>query len=453
VAEILLVDDQKSIRTTLKITLKRVGYQVEEASCGEEALRLLEKKTYDLVITDLKMEKIDGIKVLQKVKEISQQTEVIVITAYGTVDSAVQAMKIGAYDYIAKPFEPEEIVLVVNKALERKTLTERVKLLEEQVRERYKFENIVGNSPKMLDILKLVTQVCQTDSTVLILGESGTGKELIAQTIHNNSPRKDKPFVIVNCSALPEGLQDSEFFGHIKGAFTGAIKNRKGLFEEAHQGTIFLDEIGEISPAIQVKLLRFLQSGEIRRIGDNKSFHVDVRLIAATNKDLQQAIQEKTFREDLFYRLNVIPIKLPALRERKDDIPLLVNHFLERYRNKMHKPIRSISQEAVDLLVKYDWPGNVRELENVIERAVALATGEIIVPENLPRHIQGLEQTFPSIPSKPSGKLVSLAENEKNYILEVLQQCGGNKKKTAQILQISKSTLWRKLKEYGLQER
>jgi DNA-binding NtrC family response regulator len=452
VVELLLVDDQKSVRTTLKITLNRVGYHVEEASSGENALPLLERKTYDLVITDLKMEKVDGMAVLQKVKELSPQTEVIVITAYGTIDSAVQAMKIGAYDYITKPFEPEEIVLMVNKALERKTLTERVKILEEQVRERYKFENIVGNSTKMREILKLVTQVCQTDSTILILGESGTGKELIAQTIHNNSNRKDKPFVIVNCSALPEGIQDSEFFGHVKGAFTGAIKNRKGLFEEAHQGSIFLDEIGEISPTTQAKLLRFLQSGEIRRVGDNRSFHVDVRLIAATNKDLQQAIKEKTFREDLFYRLNVIPIKLPTLRERTDDVPLLINHFMEKYRAKMHKPIRLISKDTIDLLTRYDWPGNVRELENVIERAMALATGEILLPENLPWHIQGEEPLPGSTPSKSLSSFVSLAENERTYILEILQQCAGNKKKTARILKISKSTLWRKLREYGLQE-
>ncbi len=444
---ILIVDDELSIRKSLSILLGKEGYRIDEVSNGKEAIEKINAETYDMVITDLKMEPVDGIDVLKKSKALSQATEVMVMTGYGTIESGVEAMKLGAYDYITKPFQNDDIIQKVNRALERKELSDKVKLLESQLREKYKFENIISSTNQMIEVLKMVSKVSKTDSTVLITGESGTGKELVARAIHNNSPRKYKAFVPINCGALPHDLQESELFGHVKGSFTGASYDKKGLLEEADGGTIFLDEIGEATSQVQVKLLRFSQDREIRRVGDNKPTYTDVRLIAATNKNLEQAIENNKFREDLYYRLNVIPIHLPPLRERKDDIPLLAKHFFKKHTGRLKIDIESISKRALSLFMSYDWPGNVRELENVIERSIILASGETITPEDLPQTLGGGVQ-MESKRRHRSGK--TLSDVERLHILDTLEECSWNRKKSSERLDISTTTLWRKLKEYNI---
>ncbi|MEK7700295.1 MAG: sigma-54 dependent transcriptional regulator, partial [Planctomycetota bacterium] len=380
---ILLVDDQKNMRESLSIAFKRAGYKVDSAESGEQAVKLQEDHFYDLAIVDLKMEKMDGLEVLAHVKEINPSTEVIVMTAFGTIDSAIQAMRNGAYDYVTKPFQLSEILSITERALEKKRLTDKVKTLQKENKGKYKFEGLIGNSPAMMRVLDILMELTNSESTVLITGESGTGKELVARAIHNNSCRSGKPFVVVNCGALPESLQESELFGHVVGSFTGAVKDKKGIFLEAQGGTLFLDEIGETSLATQVKLLRFLQNGEIRKVGDNKPVYLDVRIIIATNKDLEEATKNGSFRKDLFYRLNVIRIHLPPLRERKEDIPVLINYFVDLYANKLKKPPPEISGDAMDSLLNYPWPGNVRELENIIERTVTLLKGNQITTDDL----------------------------------------------------------------------
>lgn len=447
-ADVLLVDDEKSVRSTLSICLKREGYQVEEAASGEEAVEKLKTQFFDLVVTDLKMRPMDGLMVLREAKRINSLTEVVVMTAYGTVESGVEAMKLGAYDYIQKPFEKDEFLIFVDKALERKKLVTEVEQLQSELREKYRFENIVGNSSEMMEVFSMVSKVAPTDSTILISGESGTGKELIAKAIHLNSRRKNRAFVTINCGALPENLQESELFGHVRGAFTGAIRDKRGLFQEANGGTLLLDEVGETAPSTQVKLLRFLQDGEIRRVGDNEPIHVDVRLLAATNQDLQKAIAEGRFREDLYYRLNVIPIRLPPLRERRDDISLLINYFFEKYTAQLKRKVKSISSETVKILIAYNWPGNVRELENVMERAVILANQSVILPENLPPSIREAQNETGESKKKIAEQ--TLEELEKDYILKLLERYAWNQKKASEILGISTTTLWRKLKSYGI---
>lgn len=444
---ILLVDDEENLREIISRKLTSEGHNCLTASEGQEALDILENSSCDLVITDLKMPGMGGLELLTRIKESYPTIEVIVMTAFGTIESAVEAMRKGAYDYLTKPVRTTEINFHVLRALEKKQLSQKVEVLEKEVREKYKFEGIIGNSNEMVKVLKLVGQIGHTSSTVLITGESGTGKELIAKAIHFNSSRAGRPYVAVNCGAIPENLQETEFFGHVKGAFTGAISDKRGLFQEAQAGTLFLDEVGETSPATQVKLLRFLQEGEIRRVGDIKPVHVDVRVITATNRDLQEMIKEGKFREDLFYRLNVIPINLPSLRARREDIPLLAKHFQEKYSAKMNKPLGPIAPEAVALLLRYDWPGNVRELENVMERAVALTVSDAIHPEDLPLNIQG-KKMVPAAP--PTSEEATLAEMEKNYVLEVLQSKDWNQKAACKTLGISKTTLWRRLKDYGI---
>ena len=375
--KILVVEDQDAMRESLVIAFKDEGYQVEGVASGEEAIqRLNSNNVYDLVVTDLKMKKVDGLEVLKAVKNANSSTEVVLITAYGTISTAVQAIRDGAYDYVTKPFRHQEILKVAKKALEKKRLKDRVRYLEGEIRDKYKFEGIVGNSNAMLEVLKITSHVCRTESTVLVTGESGTGKELIARAVHYNSPRKDGPFVVINCGALPENLQESELFGHVKGAFTGAIRDKMGLFQQAQKGTVLLDEIGETLPSTQVKLLRFLQDGEIRPVGGNKSIFVDTRIIAATNENLEKAVESGKFRKDLFYRINVIRIHIPPLRERREDIPLLVEYFLEKILEKFKKGKRVFSEEAMYAFMNYDWPGNIRELQNMIERAVALSKSE-----------------------------------------------------------------------------
>jgi len=454
--KILVVEDQDAMRESLVIAFKDEGYQVEGVASGEEAIqRLNSNNVYDLVVTDLKMKKVDGLEVLKAVKNANSSTEVVLITAYGTIGTAVQAIRDGAYDYVTKPFRHQEILKAAKKAIEKKMLKDRVRYLEGEIRDKYKFEGIVGNSNAMLEVLKITSHVCRTESTVLVTGESGTGKELIARAVHYNSPRKEGPFVVINCGALPENLQESELFGHVKGAFTGAIRDKMGLFQEAQKGTVLLDEIGETLPSTQVKLLRFLQDGEIRPVGGNKSIFVDTRIIAATNENLEKAVESGRFRKDLFYRINVIRIHIPPLRERREDIPLLVEYFLEKILEKFKKGKRVFSEEAMYAFMNYDWPGNIRELQNMIERAVALSKSEIINVDELPLPVPVEE--FAALSRNPlddEGKksfiVTTLAEQEKNAIIEALNKYGGNQTKVSQVLGISTTTLWRKIKKYRI---
>ncbi|UCE07389.1 MAG: sigma-54-dependent Fis family transcriptional regulator [bacterium] len=439
-ADILLVEDKENPRKAISILLKNKGYIVEEAQDGQKALDMLRSQFFDLVITDVKMEPIDGMQVLKETRKIWPDTEVIVITAYGTIESAVKATKLGAFNYIQKPFNNEEFLSVVYNALENKTTREKT--------EHFLQKNIIINSKQMKRIFDLVSQVARTESTVLISGESGTGKELIAKAIHANSLRSNKPLITVNCSSLPENLLESELFGHVKGAFTGAIKDKKGLFQEANKGTILLDEIGEIPLQTQVKLLRVLQEGEIRRVGDNISIHVDVRIIAATNRNLEEEIEKRNFREDLYYRLNVIPIHIPALRLRKDEILPLVDHFLQKYSKKLNKDIPSISSQAISLLKNYHWPGNVRELENIIERMVTLTNKNILEAKDLLFNLPNSHKNI--MRRRKKDQDLTLAEAERIHILECLDRCSGNQKLSAQMLGISTTTLWRKLKIYKI---
>ena len=444
---VLVVDDQAPIRESMVITFRREGYAVESAESGEQALEYLFKKPFDLVVTDMRLTGMSGIDVLTRSKELFPDTEVVVMTAYGTIEGAVEAIKSGAYDYLTKPFQPEELTLVAERALERKGLAQRVRLLEQAVRGQSHFEEIVCTSQAMDDVLRMVDQVARLDSTVLITGESGTGKELIARALHRLSPRKDKSLVIVNCGAIPENLQESELFGHTKGAFTGAYTDKRGLFDEAHTGTAFLDEVGELTPMTQVKMLRFLQDGEVRRVGTTASRNLDVRIIAATNRDLEKSVADGGFREDLFYRLNVIPIALPPLRERRDDIPLLAQHFVRGIAKRMGKAQPpAISPRAMDRLLKQSWRGNVRELENIIERAAALDRDGILGMDDLP--FGESERNEDRLIDHARQSSLTLSQLEKEYILEVLTECSGSRKNTARRLGITTATLWRKLKQY-----
>jgi len=437
--KILVADDEKSMRDFLSLVLKKEGYFVAVASDGEEAIKTLQKDIFDLVITDVKMPKQSGIDVLKAVKETASETLVIMITAFASTETAIEALKEGAYDYITKPFQIEEVKLIIRNALEKRHLRAENILLRRELKGLAAFENIIGKSEKMQKVFEIVGKVADTNSNVLVLGESGTGKELIARAIHFDSRRKDKPFVTVNCSALPEALLESELFGHMKGSFTGAIGNKEGLFEVANGGTIFLDEIGETSAAIQVKLLRVLQEKEFRRIGGTKDVRVDVRIIAATNRDLARAVAEGNFREDLYYRLDVIPIQLPPLRERLEDIPILAQHFLTKCSQTAGKNIKGITPEAVQLLKAQEWRGNVRELENVVERVVALMTGDMIGPEDLRGCFQkphSEEALAPPIPEEGLNLEELLNRLERELLLKALERTRWVKKEAAKLLQI-----------------
>lgn len=448
-ADILLVEDSENPRKALSMLLRKQGYHVEEAPNGLEALDMLNKKLFDLVITDVKMQPIDGMQVLRETRQCYPTTEVIVITAFGTIESGVNAMKMGAFDYITKPFENDEFLSLVSSAIENKITREIKKQFYQKITRKNEFQNIIADSKAMKQVLSLVSQVAVTESTIIIYGESGTGKELVAKAIHANSPRSEKPMITVNCGSLPENLLESELFGHVRGSFTGAIRDKKGLFEEADHGTIFLDEIGEISLQTQVKLLRVLQENEIRRVGDNSSIKVNARVIAATNKNLEEEIEKNNFRKDLYYRLNVIPILLPALRERKDEIPALTNHFLRKYANKMGKPLPIISPSAMSHLMNYQWPGNVRELENMIERTIILCNKPILQAEDF--SIDGSRSNTQLLNKRINKGNFSLAEAERMLILECLESCSGNQKLSADMLGISTTTLWRKLKSYNIE--
>src|SRR5512147_707245 len=440
---VLVVDDQKNMRATTAILLRQAGYQVAEAEDGATAIQKLGSESFDVVLTDLRMGAVDGMEVLRGALESAPSTQVIVMTAFGTIESAVEAMRRGAYDYLTKPFKGEELLLRVEKALEKRRLLGEMSFLAGEFRDRYGLEHIVGRSQALREVLERVLRVAPSDATVLLTGESGTGKELVARALHSASRRAPHPFVPVNCAAITETLLESELFGHAKGAFTGAVRTRRGLFEEASGGTLFIDEIGETTPNFQAKLLRALQEGEIRRVGESIPVKVNVRVIAATNQDLKKAIAERRFREDLYYRLNVVPLRIPPLRERPEDIPLLAAHFLGRH-NRRTGERKALTAEALQRLVDHPWPGNVRELENMVEQAAALSTGpEIRAPDI--RFETGA-------PSEAAPTLADAVETaERRAIQAALARAGGDLGRVAHDLGISATTLWRKMKRLGVE--
>lgn len=446
--KILVVDDEESIRASLSILLKRNGYGVGEARDGAAALRMLDESCYDLVITDLNMPGLGGLDLLKHVRKEHRDTEVIILTAYGSIQSAVEAIKTGGYDYLTKPIEPKEILIRVGNALEHNFLKKEVRRLKDAVQDRFSAKRIIGTSRGVLALLDVIDQVAKTDSTTMLVGESGTGKELVARALHGGSGRADRPFVPINCGALPETLLESELFGHTKGAFTGASHPKKGLFEEADGGTIFLDEISATHPMTQVRLLRVLQEQEIRRLGSNELIRIDVRVIVATNQDLAGLVREGKMREDLYHRLNVITIAIPPLRERREDIPLLINHFLSRRPDGSAAPVKTVSAEAQKALEEYEWPGNIRELKNAIERATVLSRTERIELSDLPPEIVSRRGGLSA--RKRSDSLVAV---EKEHIRSVLEMHGWNHSKAARVLGIARNTLAAKMKKHGIAPR
>jgi two-component system, NtrC family, response regulator HydG len=446
---ILVADDEESHRIMLRAVLQEEGYTVAEAADGPEAVRAVEQEAFDLILLDIRMPGMDGIVALMEIRKTSPLVPVLMMTAYASVKTAVDALKAGAFEYLIKPLDIDELKILIEKALEHYHLREENLALKERLGDRFDFSKMIGKSRKMVELFDLLAQVAPTDATVLILGESGTGKELVANALHHNSPRASQPFIKVSCAALPETLLESELFGHEKGAFTGAIARREGRFASAHRGSIFLDEVGEMSTNIQTKLLRVLQEKEFEPLGSTRTVKVDVRVIAATHKDLGKEVREGRFREDLFYRLNVVPVSIPPLRERKEDLPSLAVHFLALYGEKNRKELKEISPKALDLLTRYDWPGNIRELENCIERAVIVVRGEMITPADLPPQIQALSRGKEDQGILfPSG--ISLQDAEKALILKTLEDTGGNRSRAAEILGINRRTLQIKLKEYGI---
>ena len=453
---ILIIDDEKSMREFLSIMLEKEGYRTIAIDNGNDALKFIKDNDYDLIITDIKMPKITGIDILRESMTLHQNTPVIMITAFASTEVAVEAMKLGAHDYITKPFNVDEIKIIIKNAIEKKSLFDENIFLKEELKGRYHFSNIVGKSEKIQKIFELIQKVANGKSTVLITGESGTGKELVAKAIHHNSNRRDKPFVSISCGAIPETLLESELFGHQKGAFTSADSDKKGLFEIADGGTFFLDEVTEAPPSIQAKLLRVLQEKEFKRVGGVKDIKVDVRVIAATNKNLHKLIEEGKFREDLYYRLNVIPIELPSLRERKVDIPLLVNHFINKCNFINKKDIKGITLKAMELLERYIWRGNVRELENVIERAVTLETNDNIQADSLSDEIRNYRvehlKTISEIPSEGVNLEDYITKIEKDIILSALEKTGWVKKKAAELLNMSFRSFRYKLQKYDIEK-
>ncbi len=441
--KILIVDDELIMRESLAGWLERDGYHVEKVGSGEEALDRIKNTKFDIMLVDIKMEGISGLEVLKLVKEADPDTEVVMITAYGSISSAIEAMKNGAYDYLLKPFDPNELGLLIDKIIEHQARERENLYLREQYKDRTRFESMIGQSKSMQDIFDLVQDVAPMNSTVLITGETGTGKGLAAKAIHTNSQCCDGPFVTVNCGAIPEHLLESELFGHQKGAFTDAKETKKGRLELAHGGTLFLDEIGEISMRMQIDLLRVLEDHVLYRVGGTQPIEVDFRVVAATNRELEEAIKKREFREDLYYRLNVVSFRMPSLRERKEDIPLLSDYFLYRFSQETGKPIDQISREAIDELMLYEWPGNVRELENAIERAVVVCKGRKILPEDLPIF-------------RPEHLLMpadnSLREIERGHIRRILDNTNWNISRSAGILGIDRSTLYNKIKKYHIRK-
>ncbi|MGB2769490.1 MAG: sigma-54 dependent transcriptional regulator [Candidatus Zixiibacteriota bacterium] len=458
-ARILVVDDEEIVLKSCRKILEGGGHEVLTVLSGQGAFDILEKEPIDIVITDIKMPGIDGIQVLERVKEKYPDIAVIMITGYSTVQSAVQAMKLGAFEYIPKPFTPDEVLIVVEKALEKKSLIIENIYLRKELEAKYGFDNIIGSSPKMQEVYKLIRKVAPTDSTVLIRGESGTGKELIARALHFNSPRKQQPFVPVDCGVLAQELLESELFGHVKGSFTGAIVTKPGLFEVANGGSIFLDEIGDTGSNFQSKLLRVIQEREFTPVGEVKSKKVDLRFIVATNKDLEKLVEDGRFREDLFYRLNVVSIRIPLLKERKDDIPLLAYHFLKKYGQEMKKKIKSISVEAMNMLIDHTWPGNVRQLENVIERAIVMAEGDTVTTEHLPFVVRSDAAHPDTLIPKTSEELKeakrrlresAVGNVEKSFILDALTRNDWNITRSAKEVGMQRSNFQALMKKYNI---
>jgi two-component system, NtrC family, response regulator PilR len=454
-AKILVVDDELSMREFLSILLEREGYATRSAEDADAALRFLESEEFSLVISDVNMPGLDGIRLLERIRKISPETAVLLVTAFTTAEQAVEAMKLGAYDYIAKPFKVEEIKVLVRNALEKRNLQQENLRLKQAIQERYGFSGLIGKSKKMRDVYTLIEKVSAGNVNVLILGESGTGKELAAKAIHYNSPRKEKQFVAVNCGAIPENLMESELFGHKKGSFTGAIAERPGLFEQAEGGTLFLDEIGEIPLQLQTKLLRVLQEREFRKVGGTEERKADVRIVAASNKELEEQVKEGTFREDLFYRINVVQVRMPSLRERPEDIPLLVEHFYRKYAGLPHD-CEAVASDALNILMAYPFPGNVRELENLVERCLVLG-GKTITLDSLPsrvveyQHAPATGDGF-TIPQEGMNLEAYLDGIEKRFLLQALEKSGGVKKKAAEILGLSFRSFRYRLAKFGMDE-
>jgi two-component system response regulator HydG len=447
--KILVVDDEPSHRRMIEAVLDAEGYEIKQADNGQAAIEAVEDRFYDLVIMDIRMPKVGGIEALKKIKEISPGIPIILMTAYASVGTAVEALKSNAYDYLTKPLDIEELKILVAKALRFRQLEQENVYLKERLNDRFDFSKILGRSPAMNSLFETMALVAPSEATLLIEGESGTGKELIANAIHQNSPRSERPLIKVNCAALPETLLESELFGHEKGAFTGAIARRQGRFQLAHKSSIFLDEIGEMAPTTQAKILRVLQEREFEPVGSTQTIKVDTRIIAATNKNLKDEIDQGHFREDLYYRINVVVLRVPSLGERREDIPLLADFFLKQYAKKNRRSIHGFTPRAVDLLMRHDWPGNVRELENVVERAVIMSRGDMITPLEFPEIIKELDiDGQASRVDLTPGR--SLKEIEKDMILRTLDETGGNRTHAAKLLGISRRTLQLKLKEYGI---
>jgi len=448
---LLIVEDERSQREMLEGFLLGQGFSVSSVEGGGRALDEIRRANFDLVLLDYKMPGMDGLQTLREMQKINPELAVVMMTAYGTIETAVQAMKEGATDYLTKPIELDELLLLIEKVSEKILLQRENRDLKEKLRERYRFDQIVYGSGTMEEVMNLTGRVAKSEATVLIRGESGTGKELIANAIHYGSSRANRPFIKVNCTALPENLLESELFGHEKGAFTGAIQRRIGRFEQAHTGSIFLDEIGDLSPSLQMKLLRFLQEKEFQRVGSNQTIKADVRVMAATNRDLEECIRRGTFREDLYYRLNVIAISLPPLRERREDIPLLIDHFLQKYSQKNRRPIPKISKEARDLLLQYAYPGNVRELENILERSLVISRSDTITTRDLPFQVrEDVQEAELGPDSKEASLNTMLSQMERDLIVKALDEHGGVQTKAAQSLGISERVLRYKIKKYRL---
>lgn len=445
--KILIVEDEAQMCDLLMSFFGDKGYKVTAVQNGEDAIARLEEEDYALVITDIKLPGMSGLELLARLRLEWQDVAVIIMTAFSSISSAVEAMKLGAEDYIGKPFQLDELAITVEKALERRSLRREVRELRAEVRDRYNFSNIVGRSKPMMQLFEVIRRIAaRRDASALIIGSTGTGKELVARAIHYNSDRREAPFVPINCSAIPETLLESELFGHQKGAFTGAHETRRGLFEEAQGGTVFLDEINTLSQNLQVKLLRVLQERVVRRVGGRENLTIDIRLVSASNLDLEEAVKRGEFRQDLFYRLSVVPVRLPDLKDRREDIPLLVYHFLQKFSQQHGEPARRFSSEAMRVLMTHLWPGNVRELENAVEHALTMGSGEILTMDDLPSSVTSPER---DIVEEAVLDNVPLAEVERRYIIKILEKMGGHQIKTAQILGIDRRTLYRRLRQYG----
>ena len=444
--KILIVDDEPTIRETLSLVLKEEKYECDLAENGAEGLKRVKEKNFDLIITDLKMPEMGGIELLEKVKTISPKTSVMIITAYASLESAIQALRLGAYDYIIKPLDFDDVILRIKRLMDHRELLNENEYLRKEVQEKFSVSNIIGESEPMQDVFNLIRKVAATKGNVLITGKSGTGKELVARAIHYNSPRQTKRFVAINCGAIVDNLMESELFGHKKGSFTGAVRDKEGLFKVADGGTLFLDEVGEIPLHLQVKLLRAIETGEFIPVGDTIPQKVNVRIIAATNRNLEEEVEKGKFRDDLYYRLNVVEINLPPLAERKEDIPLLINHFIRKYNRELNRQITGMDEETKRILMNYEWKGGIRELENVIERALILSEGEIITRKDLPPNLMKLEPA----PEASLRLKDAVADFEKQHIEQVLKANQGNKEAVAKILDISLSSLYRKIDELGV---